>query len=131
MRERVEHYAVQTITLKKADIKWVDDGEELLVENKLFDVKSYTNTEGQTTFTGLFDEEEDNIIATLNNNFQQKKDSNNLLVIKFIAEQVLSNNEVSFTIQNCWKIINPTYPSFLQVMPQITCSITIPPPKFS
>ena len=57
-----------TISMSKEDIHWVKKGKEILVKDRLFDIKSF-RTDGNTCFiTGLFDDDETALIKTIENN---------------------------------------------------------------
>src|SRR5215213_2176935 len=58
MKERLEHEAVQTIVVPANKFLWYDEGREIILDGKMFDVKSITQQNGNYTITGLFDEDE-------------------------------------------------------------------------
>jgi hypothetical protein len=66
MRERLEQQHLQTITIPVDDIHWIDEGEELLVQGELFDVKTMTVSNGIAELRGLFDKAEDILFDQLN-----------------------------------------------------------------
>ena len=61
MKEQLEEQMLQTITVNNEDIHWEKAGEEIWVEGKMFDIKSFENKNGVTTFHGLFDDAETNL----------------------------------------------------------------------
>jgi hypothetical protein len=73
MFEKIEKGYVSTYSFSTNDLLWVNEGKELLIKGKLFDVKTYTITADSITVTGLFDEEEE----LLNANYLQITDSKN------------------------------------------------------
>ena len=130
--ERLETELLQTITISSEKINWVKPGKEILVDGKLFDVKSFKTEEKKILLTGFFDSEEDNLIAKLKNELQQKKGDNSplgQLVAKHLSQQVFSES-VSFSIQTTWKILTINRFSFYsELMPEAHCFSIVPPPK--
>lgn len=66
IKGRLENSILQTITVPLNKITWVEKGEEVLIEGKLFDVKSFTINGDEIKFTGIFDTAEDQIAEDLN-----------------------------------------------------------------
>jgi hypothetical protein len=44
MKEKLEEEVLQTFKIVEKKVSWIERGKELLVDGKLFDVKSYKNT---------------------------------------------------------------------------------------
>lgn len=67
MREKLEQSQVEAIAnLSKTDFKWVDEGREMLIGGRLFDVKEFTESpDGSVNVKGLFDDAEDDLLALL------------------------------------------------------------------
>jgi hypothetical protein len=95
MFEKIEKGYVSTYSFSTNDLLWVNEGKELLIKGKLFDVKTYTITADSITLTGLFDEEEE----LLNANYLQIADSKNdpptplqMLLIKSFFSPAFTNS---------------------------------------
>ncbi len=58
MKEQLEQQSLQTIKIVEKNITWIEKGKELIVDGKLFDVKSFKHTGEYIEATGLFDEME-------------------------------------------------------------------------
>lgn len=87
MLEQLESASLQTITVNKVDITWVKKNKEIIVNGKLFDVKSYSVAGNKIILTGLYDDDEDKLKKEFSNLIHQKKnDSTPLdqLILKFI-----------------------------------------------
>ena len=67
MLEKLEESFLQTITIEEENIQWIKPEKELLIGNKLFDVKHYKIENGKISLTGLFDYEETRIENHLRN----------------------------------------------------------------
>ena len=73
MKEKLELEMLHTIVVPEAEVKWVKYKKEIRVNDKMFDVKSFTHEKGQYIFKGLYDEEE----TALNNYFEKSTDRKN------------------------------------------------------
>lgn len=82
MKERLEQQHLHTITLPESEVQWVKQKKEILVQDKMFDIKSYTKIDGQYFFTGLFDEEETSLNKILEKDFDRKNESGNQLIVQ-------------------------------------------------
>lgn len=81
MEERLESENLQTITLAIESVEWYEQGREIMVEGKLFDVKSYSREGAVVVFTGLYDDKESDIrkqVEFLQKQSRQDQDSNQL-----------------------------------------------------
>lgn len=95
MLEKLEQASLQTISINKADIIWVKDNKEALIDEKLFDVKSYYNKNDKIILTGLFDEDEDALkkdyVSIFNSNKKESSIPTNELVLKCMFVCVINN----------------------------------------
>lgn len=131
MKEQLEKTNLTSITIAAAEMQWIHEGEEAIVQGKMFDVKNFTISGGFITLTGLFDNDEDQLLSEINeleqNNESNNSDTNNLfqymncftgIICKQIAMPALC-----FTCSN-------TYSSWHENMFSNACPmIDTPPPK--
>jgi hypothetical protein len=73
MKESLEKEFLHTIAIPKDGVMWVKYNKEIRVENKLFDVESFSEKGDMYIFEGLFDEEE----TALNNLLEQNTQTEN------------------------------------------------------
>ena len=76
MEEKLEHAQLQTIRLTATAVQWHKKNKEIVIDGRLFDVKSQSISNGIATFTGLFDDEETVIRQQVNRLMQQQQDKN-------------------------------------------------------
>lgn len=62
MHERLEKSQLITLAIPTSSIQWVKEGKELVIQGRLFDVKSISYTKDFAKINGLFDEEETNLV---------------------------------------------------------------------
>jgi len=93
MLEKIEEDELQTISLPTDQIKWYKKNHELIVDGKMFDVKSIQQSGDSSIITGLFDEEDTALHEALAGMHEQKNKGHNNSLLLFqvclgiIAEQ--------------------------------------------
>lgn len=80
MKERMENQSLHSITMANNEIHWAKKGKEILVNGKMFDVKSITCKNGLTTFYGLYDEEETLLKTVFEKGCKKKMADENMLL---------------------------------------------------
>ena len=92
--ERLEQQSLHTIILSKNDVHWIKNKKEILVDGKMFDVKSFIVENGHYKFTGLFDEEETAIAEMIETGFKNDSESNKLFLSNLFSwlQTVYPNN---------------------------------------
>ena len=86
MKERLEEgLPLHTITLADPMIHWVKKNREILVNGKMFDIKSYTQANGFTTFTGLYDEQETQLKKLAEEGWKKHRSQDNQFLIQLIS----------------------------------------------
>jgi len=58
MQEKLEFSLLHTISIDEKNVQWRKPDKEILIGNKLFDVKHYKIENGKLFLTGLYDHEE-------------------------------------------------------------------------
>ena len=80
MKERIEEQNLHSITLSKEKVHWVKKNKEILVNGKMFDVKSFYIENGNYKFIGLYDDEETELAEQLENNFNKTNENGSWLI---------------------------------------------------
>lgn len=132
MAERLEEQNLQTIKLPADKVHWYEEDKEIIVEGKLFDVKSFTQQPDDTfLFTGLFDEEEtdikkevDKLLQKKNDDATGKKSAARFFFLPFIKELAshLPDHPL-LPIHGVWRTIDNDH------IPDIYLPVISPPPK--
>ncbi len=104
MKEQLEGNMVHSITLSNNEITWARKGKEIIVGDKLFDVKSISYKEnGTVVITGLFDKEETALLQDLQkhqqeNNSRDAKQLAQLFQLLLSLPEPLQDNNDCFTV---------------------------------
>jgi hypothetical protein len=130
MEEKLETAALKTIEIDNISFVWVKKGKEIVVNNKLFDIKTFTEKDGTTIFTGLYDSDETEIKKVLNNITQNETDKNNptkLSLLKLAFSPMIKND--SFLEINIVLTTSKAHYSVFKAYPiKQLISVATPPP---
>jgi len=85
MEKKLENMHLQTISISVDSVTWYKFRSEIIVEGKMFDVKSFVLQDKIIIFSGLFDEEESDITFRMEQfeKEQQKNKPGRNLISKF------------------------------------------------
>jgi hypothetical protein len=83
MKEKLEEQSLQTITIADNDVRWIKEDEEILVNEKLFDIRTIGHRNGYTVFNGLFDQQETELMERLEEMQRQGPSTDNRLLADF------------------------------------------------
>lgn len=98
MKEKLEQEALQTIVIPANEFKWYDEGNEIVLGGKMFDVKSVTQQNGSYIVTGLFDDDETQLHLALKK-LQHSGDAPDAqLISELIFDEWTHHNEHSFEL---------------------------------
>jgi len=89
-----EEQSLQTMRIIKADAEWINEGKELLINGKLFDVKYIREAGNYIEVTGLFDGKEDELNHQLKKTEREKSPVNSIghnTLITFLFQTLFSN----------------------------------------
>ncbi len=130
MEEQLENSALQTISVNKADVKWITQNEEAIIDGQLFDVKSFTITNDKILLTGLYDTAENKLQKQFAGLLRQQKDKSTpleKLILKFIFSTAIHKNTTSISFFN--NAISNTYPSYNEAAIGQFLEISTAPPN--
>jgi hypothetical protein len=130
MKERLEYASLQTITIKKAEFKWLKKNKEIIIDGQLFDVKSLIINNNEIIVTGLFDHDENKLEKVFSSVMHQKKNETapiNKLILKFILTPVFLKAQAAFVSCPLRKTTS-LYGFYQEAMVSQYYSIIVPPP---
>jgi hypothetical protein len=131
MQEQLEKTSLQTITVNKVDISWLKEDKEVIINGKLFDVKSYTVVDDKIILTGLYDRAENELKKEFANLIQHKKNDSaplEQLVIKFIFTVVINQSQQTEVLA-CSQNTKTVYPLHNEVPIYQSAAVATPPPN--
>jgi hypothetical protein len=134
MKERLENQSLRQLVIAEQDIQWVNEGREILVDGKMFDIKTFHLEKGVYHISGLYDEEETSLVKQLEKQQQSNTTSGNKILVQFIQLfqsnlsqdfnsgcllPTLSNNHAA---EKDWSLASGSV-AVLTPPPQMACSI--------
>lgn len=127
--KKFEKETLQTVVVSAAAIYWVKPGKEILLEGKLFDVKSFTTSGHTIALLGFFDHKEDKLVQQIVAREKQKSRSDSPFnPVKFLFFPVyIALQDIS--CEAGWKMLSLQYHSFNEMT---ACSPSYPlihPPR--
>jgi hypothetical protein len=86
MKEKLEaNIPLQSLTLNDHEIRWVKKNREILVNGKMFDIKTSLRENGRTTFTGLYDDQETALKQQLQEGWEKQSSQDNILIAQLLT----------------------------------------------
>jgi hypothetical protein len=126
-----EQNLLQEITLKESELIWEEEGSELLVNGKLFDVKQKIQSkDGYISFKGLFDEKESELNEQVDTMLNSKH-STLMLLAKIISLQSPTFIKTQAVCILYVEFTNHSFLNFKQAIYTRSIKKYIPPPRFS
>lgn len=129
--ERLNTEWLQTITVLPGEFHWVKPDREVMIDGKLFDVKSYITEGSNVLLTGFFDEKEDNLVNQIKDLEQQKNRSTGSLshIAVTYLFSITYTNHSEITYEGDWKFISQQYYLFDEMLLNTPALSLIHPPR--
>lgn len=132
IRQRIEHAldkeALVTITFPASEVVWYEKGREVMVDGRMFDIKTYEINGGLFTAQGIYDEEETRVVHLMKGHWSEEQQSHFVVQLLLLSHCIILLSFLVYTfnllqLKACFKpILARTYlPPFL--------AIVVPPPK--
>jgi len=130
-RARFETEILQTIKISPEKFHWIKPEKEILVDGKMFDVKSYHKEGDKISVTGFFDHKEEKMVNHMNTLLHQKDkptDPYGHAMVKFLMAP-LFHEPAGFSICDSWKIIAQQFSTYTEPIHTVSYDAVAPPPK--
>lgn len=130
MEEQLESGIQHEVLLAENEVRWIDNGKEMLVDGRMFDVKQIVHQgDGTLRVTGLFDDEESSLLRQLEQNQDKNNTGGNQVLVQFFGFQ--PGLPVTETIATDILTVNKTQRQLRDVDEILTISkkILTPPPQ--
>jgi hypothetical protein len=127
-KERVDSEKLVQVILPAKDVIWEEEGEELWIGNRMFDVSAWSIIGGNFHLTGVYDNEETHVAGSLLHLLLSTNGSN-LLHLLFLLQCFTGCLLLINLLQNCWQHAGHftaysfflPYPSYLVLSPPPQC----------
>ena len=126
MKEILEKEISHTIVIPRSEVVWVRYNEEISINAKLFDVKSFSEKNGLCFFIGLFDAEETSLNYLLEKETDDQNETQCSDLFKWLQSPCTSLSFESISLIDYNK--NYSFPILLNISSPFL-SIPTPPPQ--
>ena len=128
MKANLASLHLQTITVRKENVRWVEGEKEILVNGRMFDIKSRKLQNDIYSFSGLYDDDETTFVQQIENSHQRNQAFNNE-----IATRVFQWLQSIFYQPACENIVAQQFYKqktvfITPVLPEQPKTIPAPPP---
>lgn len=79
MEMALEREPLVTITLSQNEVVWYEEGREIKVDGRMFDIKTYTVENGLFTAQGVYDDDETEVVNMMNGHWSER-DQQHLII---------------------------------------------------
>ncbi|MBL0335409.1 MAG: hypothetical protein IPP73_08915 [Chitinophagaceae bacterium] len=127
-REELENENRQTITLSASQFNWIENGREISIGGRYFDIATFHQEGNLWTFTGNFDKAEENLVGLMKQH-DQPLSGNEPVVLKLaeLFQQLYAAPQEQYFPESS---VTTVYPSLQHThLPLTTLSVIAPPPR--
>lgn len=132
IEEKMKTGVLESVQIAKADIIWIKAGKEILIDDRLFDVKHFESDNDIVTLTGFFDDEETELVSA----FKKYTDASNRenpfseTVFKYLFPAVY-NVHPGIVCEIHWQSVSTQYHSFVEILPVAPGLPYVHPPRLA
>ncbi len=140
VKQKILHYqrdqkfnkeVLQTVVVSADAIYWVKTGKEILLDGKLFDVKSFTTTGKKISLLGFFDHKEDTLVQEIVKREKQKKQTDSPVnSLKFLFFPVYIT-QADINYDSSWKLLSKHFYHYKDMIPSCPGYPVIHPPQLA
>jgi hypothetical protein len=91
MKEKTEKALLHKVCMNETEVRWIKYGKEILINGRMFDIKSFLVKNGIATFFGLFDDEETALLNQIKKDHQNNTGGKQIVQL-FKLFQFINNN---------------------------------------
>lgn len=126
-REALRNEPVITLSINASDVRWFKKNKELIINDRLFDVKDFSTQNGKLVARGFFDGDETALLAKLRQVSKNKEQLSSLTFLSFLFGGCAPENaEHGCVWLQASRLLISEYLIFF---PVVYSSITSPPPQ--
>lgn len=130
MKRQLQGNMLHSLVMAREDLRWVKPGKEILVGEKMFDIKTIEYRRDSTVYiTGLFDHEESFLYAQLKKTRKEETNRNNQQLVRLfqLMQALPDNQQEQVSYAPVFALQRPPYAENL--LPSPFQSILTPPPQ--
>jgi hypothetical protein len=102
MEEKLERAQLETIRLPRHELRWFKKNKEIIVNDRLFDVKSIETIDDSVVVTGLFDDKETFVKKQLEQLQEEQNPENDgqSITVKYVSILLYNEHRGTFSLKD-------------------------------
>ncbi len=128
MERALDKEALITITLPAGEVVWYEEGREVMVEGRMFDIKTYEIKDGFFTAQGIYDEEETRVVNLMKGHWSEAQQSHFIVQLLLLSHCIIVLTFLVFTF-GMPQFSNSLHSLLANRYPSPFLAIVVPPPK--
>lgn len=116
------------VSISDDEVNWIEEGKEVWINDRMFDIKSLKHKDHQYTFKGLFDDEETGFVRQLEKE-QQKENYSGYKLLAQLFQVFRSHFKEELPGLRSFEIIDLKFPASSSKLSQGQTKEISPPPK--
>ena len=128
MESSLENEPLTTISLPATSVVWYEEGREIRVEGRMFDIKTFTIKDGLFTAQGVYDDDETEVVNLMNGHWSEQ-DRQHLIVQLLVLSHCILAIQLFRFLFKAFSIRSVLAAAFLALYPAPVLPISVPPPR--
>ena len=128
--ERLERNHLEVLHIPVENILWTKQGKEIITNNRLFDVKEFSQNKNEIVVTGIFDDVETALEKQMTGLWQQQQSKQGIVLFKYFQLLAQSHLPQAFLQPGIISTAQKIYPQEIFCYhKEIFIKIPTPPPQ--
>ena len=128
MEASLQRETLVTVSLPASEVDWYEEGREIMVEGRMFDIKTYEIKDGLFTAQGIYDDDETEVVNLMKGHWSEKDQQHLVVQLLVLSHCVLGIGLLLFAFKSMpLRVILSS--SFLAFYPAPVLPIAVPPPR--
>lgn len=89
MEASLETRDLITLTLPAAEVEWYEEGREIMVQDRMFDIKHYEVKNGVFTAKGMYDDDETEVVNLMKGHWSERDQQHFVIQLLLLSHCIL------------------------------------------
>jgi hypothetical protein len=128
MEKALEKEALTTIRLPATEVVWYEEGREIMIEGRMFDIKTFEIKNGTFSAVGVYDDDETEVVNLMKGHWSEKDQQHLIVQLLVLSHCVLTIHLLKFAFKS-FPVRTILASVFLALYPAPVIPISVPPPR--
>ena len=128
MEASLEQDALTTISLPANQVVWYEEGREIMVDGRMFDIKTFHIQNGIFAATGVYDDDETEVVNLMKGHWSEQDQQHLIVQLLVLSHCVLAIHLFRFAFKS-FEPKSVLATPFLTLYPAPVLPISVPPPR--